>query len=190
MKWGLDFVGPIKPTRRYTRKKNLVAIDYASKWVEPRTLKTNIATIITKFMYECILTRFGCPLIIMRDQEVHFIIDAIKYLINHFLLKHVSSTTYYLQGNGQVESTNKVIGTLLTKLISENRTGWDEHLFTVVFSYKIVYKVATMYTPYQLVYGLHPLMPTKYIILVTSGNERDNTLVRVLTNKIIELEKF
>jgi hypothetical protein len=96
MKWGLDFVGPIKPTRRYTRKKNLVAIDYASKWVEPRTLKTNIATIITKFMYECILTRFGCPLIIMRDQEVHFIIDAIKYLINHFLLKHVSSTTYYL----------------------------------------------------------------------------------------------
>jgi hypothetical protein len=47
-----------------------------------------------------------------------------------------------------------------------------------------------MYTPYQLVYGLHPLMPTKYIILVTSGNERDNTLVRVLTNKIIELEKF
>jgi hypothetical protein len=58
----------------------------------------------------------------------------------------------------------------------------------VLFSYKIAYKVATRYTPYELVYGLHPLMSTKYIVLVTNGNERDNTLVRILTNKIIELE--
>jgi len=33
-------------------------------------------------------------------------------------------------------------------------------------------------------------MPTKYIVLVVSGNEKDNTLVRVLTNKITELEKL
>jgi transposase InsO family protein len=77
---------------------------------------------------------FGCPLTIVTDQGVHFINDAIKYLTYHFLLKHVSSTTYYPQGNGQVESTNKVIGTLLTKLVSENKTDWDENLFTILFS--------------------------------------------------------
>jgi hypothetical protein len=44
-----------------------------------------------------------------------------KYLTHHFLMKHVSSTTYYPQGNGQAESTNKVFGTLLTNLISENK---------------------------------------------------------------------
>jgi len=75
-------------------------------------------------------------------------------------VKHVSFTTYYPQGNGQAKSINKVLGTLLTKLISENRTDWDEHLFIVLFSYRIAYKVAIGYTPYQLVYGLHPLMPT------------------------------
>ncbi len=52
---------------------------------------------------------------------VHFINDVIKHLTDHFLLKHVSSTTYYPQGNGQVESTNKVLGTFLTKLVSENK---------------------------------------------------------------------
>jgi hypothetical protein len=62
---------------------------------------------------------------------------------------------------------------------------WDEHL-----SYIIVYKIIAWYTPYQLVYGLHPLMSTEYIVLVVSGNEKDNTLVRILTNKIIELEKL
>jgi hypothetical protein len=60
----------------------------------------------------------------------------------------------------------------------------------MLFSYKIAYKVTTRYTPYQLVYGLHPLMPTEYIMLVASGNERDSTQVRVLTNRIIEMEKL
>ncbi len=59
-------MGPIKPVGRYTRNKYiLIAIDYATKWVEARALKTNTAKIITKFLYECILTRFGCPLTII-----------------------------------------------------------------------------------------------------------------------------
>jgi hypothetical protein len=60
----------------------------------------------------------------------------------------------------------------------------------MLFSYRITYKVATGSTPYQLVYGLHPLMPIEYIILVASGNERDNILMKVLTSTIIELEKL
>jgi hypothetical protein len=72
----------------------LVATDYA-KWVEARALRTNTTSIIAKILYECILTRFGCPLTIIIDQGVHFINDAIKYLTNHFLMKHVSFTTHY-----------------------------------------------------------------------------------------------
>ncbi len=140
-------------------------------------------------MYECILTRFGCPLIIVTNQDDHFINDAIKYSTNHFLLKHLGSTTYYPQGNGQSKSTNKVLGTLLTKLVSENKTNWDEHLSIVLFSYITAYKIATQYTPYQLMYGLHPLMPTKYIVQIASGNEKDNIPMRVLTSRITKLKK-
>jgi len=78
----------------------------------------------------------------------------------------------------------------LTKLVSENKIDWDEHLSIVLFSYRITYIVVTRYTPYQLVYRLHPLMPIKYIILVASGDEKGNTLMKVLTNIIIELKKL
>jgi uncharacterized protein YrzB (UPF0473 family) len=33
-------------------------------------------------------------------------------------------------------------------------------------------------------------MPKEYIILVTSGDEKDSTLVKVLTSRIIELKKL
>ncbi len=68
--------------------------------MEVRTLRINIATITSIFLYECILIKFGCPLTIVTNQGVHFINDAIKYLTNHFLLKHVNSIIYYPQGNG------------------------------------------------------------------------------------------
>jgi hypothetical protein len=105
------------------------------------------------------------------------------------MLKHVSFKTYYPQGSGQVECTSKVFWTLLTKFIGENKQYWDEHMSTMLFSYKTAYKV-TRYIPYQLMYALHPLMPIEYIVLIISGNERQNTLVKVLTNKIIKLEKL
>jgi hypothetical protein len=96
MKWGLDFIGPIKPTgRQIINTYILVAIDYATKWVEAKAFKTNIAVVIARFLYEYILTKFGCPLTIVIDQGVHFINDTIKHLIELFLFKHVSYTTYY-----------------------------------------------------------------------------------------------
>jgi hypothetical protein len=61
-------VGLIKPIGRYTRNKYIfVATDYVIKWVEVRTLKINTAIVTTKFLYECILIRFGCPLTIIID---------------------------------------------------------------------------------------------------------------------------
>jgi hypothetical protein len=56
--------------------------------------------------------------------------------------------------------------------VGENRTYWDENLFIVLFSYRLAYTLITRYTPYQLVYGLHPLMPIEYIVLVVGRDER------------------
>ncbi len=60
----------------------------------------------------------------------------------------------------------------------------------VLFSYRTTFKVATRYTPYELVYGLHPLMPKEYIVLVVGGNETDNTPMTILSSKIIEFKKL
>ncbi len=52
------------------------------------------------------------------------------------------------------------------------------------------YKMLTSYTPYQLVYGLHPLMPIEYVLSAISGDHKDVEPTRILTTRIIELEKL
>ncbi len=37
---------------------------------------TNIVIVTTRFLYDNILTRFGCPLTIIRDQGIRFINDT------------------------------------------------------------------------------------------------------------------
>jgi hypothetical protein len=85
-----------------------------------------------------------------------------------------------LQGNIQVESTNKVFETLLTKFVNEKNNDGDEHMSIILFSYQIAYKVVTSHTPFQLVYGLHPLLPTKCMLSSRPGEHVDPKHVRVL----------
>jgi hypothetical protein len=101
-KWGLDFIEHVKLASQMSSNQYiLVATDYVTKWVEAQALRTNIAAIIAKFLYEHILTRFGCLLIIVTNQSTHIINDVITYLTNHFIFRHTNSMVYYPQGNGQ-----------------------------------------------------------------------------------------
>ena len=50
-KWGIDFVGPIKPPSRYGQKLYiLVATKYVTKWAEALATKTDDAKIVAKFI--------------------------------------------------------------------------------------------------------------------------------------------
>jgi hypothetical protein len=51
------------------------------------------------------------------------------------MISHHKSMTYYSQGNRQIESTNKTLGKILTKLVNANWTDWDVMLITTLWAY-------------------------------------------------------
>ncbi len=57
--------------------------------MEAKALHTNTTIVTTKLLYDHILTWFSCPLTIVTNQGTHFINDAICYLSDHFILKHI-----------------------------------------------------------------------------------------------------
>ena len=53
-KWGLNFVGPIKPPAKSTHAEYIL-VDYLTKWVEAKAIKNDARTTV-KFLYENIFT--------------------------------------------------------------------------------------------------------------------------------------
>ncbi len=87
-KWGLDFIGFVKPTSRMSSNQYiLVATDYATKWVEAWAFHINTTIVTAKSLYKHIFMIFGRPLTIVTDQGTHFINDVIIYLIDNFILR-------------------------------------------------------------------------------------------------------
>jgi hypothetical protein len=56
--------------------------------VEAKAFKDNIAKNIVKFIYENIITRFGCPTHFINDQGNHFINKTIEELMAEFMIVH------------------------------------------------------------------------------------------------------
>ena len=77
-KWAIDFVGPINPPGKRTGARYIITVtDYLTRWAEEAPVKDcNVAT-TTQFILENILTRFGCPCILMSDQGTHFLNQTI-----------------------------------------------------------------------------------------------------------------
>jgi hypothetical protein len=82
MKWGLDFMGLVKPATRYTKNQYIIlANDYTTKWVEMKAFCDNMVKTIAKFIYEQIVTCFGCLTHLINDQGSHFINKTIEILV-------------------------------------------------------------------------------------------------------------
>jgi len=63
--WGIDFVGPLPSS--YGNAYILVAVDYASKWVEAMATPKNDVRIMIKFPKRNIFSRFGVPRVLISD---------------------------------------------------------------------------------------------------------------------------
>ena len=71
---------------------------------------------------------------------------------------------YHPQTNGQVESTNKTLETIMTKTVQMHWKDWSQTLHEALWAYKITWKNNTGFTPYQLVYGKQVLFPIEFKI--------------------------
>jgi hypothetical protein len=84
-------------------------------------------------------------------------------LVQKIMITHHKSTIYYPQGNSRAKSTNKILKQILTKLVNANQNDWGVMLPTALWAYWIAYKASTQHTPYELIYGLMPLLPIEFI---------------------------
>jgi transposase InsO family protein len=119
--WGLDFTREIHPSSSGQHKWILMATDYFTKWIEAMPCRQSTDSVIIKFLETNILSHFGCPRKIIVDNAVAL---RSKRLIDFCIQYHITlghSTTYYPQGNGLAESSNKILVNIIRKKLQENK---------------------------------------------------------------------
>lgn len=157
-RFGMDFLGPL-PTSRLGNSYILVATEYLTKWPIAKAVVAADAVTVAKFIYEEIIICFGCPEIILTDQGLHFRNNFIAELMSLLKVKHKFSSPYHPQTNGLTERFNRTLCTSLKKMCLDKKTDWDLCLDCVLFSYRVRKHSTNGKTPFEMMYGVRPILP-------------------------------
>jgi len=109
---------------------------------------------IIEFLVNNILSRFGCPKkFVTYNAKAFSSAKMINFYADYNIIL-VHSTTYYPQGNGLVEYSNKSLVKIIKKLLQVNKRAWHSKLIFSLWEDKISTKRALGTSPFQLVSGL------------------------------------
>jgi hypothetical protein len=66
----------------------IIATKYLMRWEEATLVKDCSAEKTTHFLFEQVITRFGCPRILMSDQGTYFLNNTISSMKEEFEFYH------------------------------------------------------------------------------------------------------
>jgi hypothetical protein len=104
---------------------------------------------------------YGAPREIVSDNGANLLSGAVAYYLNILKTRHRTTTPYHPRTNGKVENLNGLLGRMLTKyLMGKPTKAWDLFLAQAVVAARIREHAVTGLSPFYLVYGVHPRLPS------------------------------
>lgn len=162
----MDLVGPL-PICSSNSRYLLTIMDRFTRYVAAIPLEEVTAEIVaTRFFNEWIM-RYGTPETILSDNGTQFTSEVLSFTMALLNVRHRFSTIYHPECNGQIERWHRFLKQRLSIRQKENAVDflkgddWDIYVPTVVFSYNASVHSVTQHSPFQLLYGRLPTLPTK-----------------------------
>jgi hypothetical protein len=81
-KWTIDFVGLVNPPTKIIGERYIITMmEYLTRLVEATLVIYYSAETAAHFLFEQVITRFGCPRVLMSDQGTYFINITIRAML-------------------------------------------------------------------------------------------------------------
>ena len=160
------------------------------KWIEAIPTRKVDHNVVMKFLTKNIFSRFGCPHKLITDNAATFRAKELVEMCDSMGIKLVHSTSYYPQGNGLAEFSNKSMIRIIKKLLEDNKKNWDAKLKYALWADRVTIKRSTGSSPFKLVYGTEAVFPVQITFpmakfLQTEQDEEDD-----LANRITDLTEL
>ena len=136
-----------------------MATEYLTKWEEAKAIKKDNGKQVAIFLYENIISRIGCPKVLISDRGKHFLNETIEEITKIFNINHRKTTPYHPQTNGQIEWIKQTLERILCKIVVDFKRDWDVKLIAALWAYRTTYKVTTCAIPFALMYGVEAVLP-------------------------------
>ena len=115
---GIDVMGPLP--RTLTGKRYIIlAVDFFTKYIEATAVEDADAQTVTKFIHSDIICRHEVPKEITSDRGTEFLNDLVVEMERTYHIKHIKTTAYHPQGNGQTERSNQTVKNILSKVCKQ-----------------------------------------------------------------------
>ena len=160
------------PTSRKGNKYAIVFVDYLTKWPEVFPARDQSSLTIAKVLVERIIPTHGVPSQLLSDRGAAFLSKLMYELYNLLGIKKISTTAYHPQTDGLVERFNRTLIDMLSKRVHPLGKDWDTQLPYVLFAYRSSCQESTKASPFSLLYGRNPVLPTASVL--QPPVERDN----------------
>ena len=98
--------------------------------------------------------------IIIHDRAVEFLAEVLQETASLLGFTQLPTSGGHPQTDGLVERFNRTLKQTLAKLVAKGRHDWDSLLGQVLFAYWTMPHSSTGMTPFYLLYGRNPQLPT------------------------------
>jgi transposase InsO family protein len=191
--WGLDIIGPINPPSSQQHNFIITTTDYFTRWSEATALRTVNTSQVIAFLNSNIITRFGIPDCLVFDNASYFSSLEMREFSLEKGIKLKYSASYYPQGNGLAESTNKNLIKIIKRTVAENHKNWHNALLNALWADRVTPKVVVGNSPFFLVYGREAILPPHILLpslqLSQKIQEEDCPPLENRINALMKLEE-
>ena len=154
---GMDFVEMDRS--RDGNRYALVIQDYLTKWPEVYAVQDRKAETVAKCLLD-LIWRHGVPSRIIHDRAAEFLAEVLQETASLLGITQLPTSGGHPQTDGLVERFNRTLKQMLAKVVAAGGHNWDSLVGPVLFAYRTTPHTSTGLSPFYLLYGRNPQLPT------------------------------
>ena len=154
----MDLVGPMVKTPEGNQYL-LTIVDHCTGWAEAYPIPSKTSREVWKKLTQMYFPRHGYPDVMINDQGLEFGAKALREYLEAVGIDQRRTSSYNPQANGKCERFNGTLKQIISRLVNNSRSNWEDKLGPALMAYNNAVSDATGHTPFYLQYGRRARLP-------------------------------